>query len=72
MAIQMRRGLYNKLDPSKLVGGEVVIATDNGFVGIAKAPSDLVQLATQEDLEEVVIDAVTVENGVLIFGESNV
>ena len=69
MAIQMRRGLYNKLDPSKLVGGEVVIATDNDFVGIAKAPSDLVQLATQEDLEEVVIDAVTVENGVLIFGE---
>lgn len=55
MAIQMRRGLYANLDRSKLVAGEVVVALDKDnnnrdFIGLAKGPSNVVQLATQDDV----------------------
>ena len=51
MAIQMRRGLRANLDTSKLVAGEIVVATDEDFVGVAKAPSQVIQLATKEDID---------------------
>lgn len=72
MAIQMRRGAYANLDASKLVAGEFVVATDAGkdFVGVAKAPDDLIQLATQDDLDNVmsVAGEATVENGCFTIG----
>ncbi len=51
MAIQMRRGLKANLDTSRLVAGEIVVATDQNYVGIAKAPNDVIELATKEDIE---------------------
>lgn len=51
MAIQMRRGLRANLDTSKLVAGEIVVATDEDFVGVAKAPSQLIELATKDDID---------------------
>ena len=55
MAIQMRRGLYANLDKSKLVAGEIVVALDNDrdYVGVAKAPNTVVELATKDDIEDV-------------------
>lgn len=50
MAIQMRRGLKADLDKSKLVAGEIVVKTDAREVGVTIAPSDVVDLATKEDI----------------------
>ena len=54
MAIQMRRGLIADLDTSKLVAGEIVVGLDanTDFIGVAKAPSNVVQLATKDDLQD--------------------
>ena len=54
MAIQMRRGNVADLDTSKLVAGEIVVGLDEDFVAVAKAPSDIVQLATQDDVSDAV------------------
>ena len=53
MAIQVRRGAIANLDESKLVAGEWVMGTDNNQdnVGIAKAPSDVIWMATKEDIQ---------------------
>lgn len=53
MAIQMRRGLKANLDTSRLVAGEIVVATDanEDYVAVAKAPSDVIQLATKDELD---------------------
>lgn len=53
MSIQMRRGLKADLDTSKLVAGEIVVALDNNedYVAVAKAPSNVVQLATKGDIQ---------------------
>lgn len=68
MAIQMRRGLKADLDTSKLVAGEIVVATDQNqdYVGIAKAPSDVVQLATKDMVDNAGIP--TVSGKKLVFG----
>lgn len=68
MAIQMRRGLYANLDKSKLVAGEIVVATDNArdYVGVAKAPNNVIDLATQNDLQNVVVQ----KGGVGVVGET--
>lgn len=55
MAIKMRRGLFADLDRSKLVAGEIVMSTDTGFVGIAKAPNDVLELAKKDDIPNEVI-----------------
>lgn len=55
MAIKMRRGLFADLDRSKLVAGEIVMSTDTGFVGIAKAPNDVMELAKKDDIPDEVI-----------------
>lgn len=71
MAIQMRRGLLANLDKSRLVAGEIVVATDSGtdYVGVAKAPNNVIDLATRNDLANVVIEngGVAVKNEVLVF-----
>ena len=71
MAIQMRRGNIANLDKSRLVAGEIVVGTDAGqdYVGVAKAPSIVVDLATKEDLNNVIAleGGVAVTNGTLVF-----
>ena len=68
MAIQMRRGAYANLDKSKLVAGEVVVATDNAldYVGVAKAPNKVIDLATKADLDNVIVH----EGGIAVIGET--
>lgn len=52
MAIQMRRGLIADLDTSKLVAGEIVVGLDanEDNIGVAKGASDVVWLATKDDI----------------------
>ena len=51
MAIKVRRGAIADLDTSQLKAGEWVLGTDTiNNVGIAKAPSDVVWLATKDDV----------------------
>lgn len=71
MAIQMRRGLLNDFDSSKLVSGEIAVATDTNMIGVAKSPSEFVELATKEDLESVFGGTVEVQGKVLIFDSGN-
>ena len=75
MAIQMRRGNYTNLDKSKLVAGEIVVATDNAhnYVGVAKAPNNVIQLASQDDLQNIVMQkgGVAVVNETLVFTPNN-
>lgn len=71
MAIQVRRGAYANLDASKLVAGEIVVSTSGQeYVGIAKSPSNLIQLATKNDLDNVIAlaGAVRVDNGCFTVG----
>lgn len=69
MAIRMRRGEFANLDKSKLVGGEVVVATDEEYVGVAQSPNNVIDLVTKNDLANVIIEngGVAVSNEVLIF-----
>ena len=72
MAIQMRRGQVADLDKSKLVAGEWVVGTDAGkdYVAIAKSPSHVIDMATKDDLANIVLynGGVAVEEETLIFG----
>lgn len=65
MAIQMRRGALANLDRSKLVAGEIVVATDEDYVGVAKAPSQVLQLVTTDMLDLPVASANTL-GGVMV------
>ena len=67
MAIQMRRGLLNNFDSTKLVSGEIAVATDSTMIGVAKSPSEFVELATQEDLDNVYGGDVSVVGTCLVF-----
>lgn len=71
MAIQMRRGLYADLDKSKLVAGEIVMSTDSGYVGIAKAPSDVMQLATVDMLGGIIKEMTYAEYQALTPAQKN-
>lgn len=57
MAIQVRRGNYADLDTSKLVQGEPFVTLDKVsgeyYVGIAISPSNVVRLATFDELSNV-------------------
>lgn len=57
MAIQVRRGNYADLDVSKLVQGEPFITLDqvdgNYYVGMAIGASNVVRLATRDDLVDI-------------------
>lgn len=69
MAIQMRRGALADLDKSRLVNGEVVVASDEEYVGVAQAPNKVIDLATKNDLKNIIIEngGVVVANEVLTF-----
>ena len=71
MAIQMRRGAYSDLDKSKLVAGEIVLAQDTNYVGIAKKPDIVLELAKKEDLDNVVAGTFDVINGCLTYIEGD-
>lgn len=62
MAIQVRRGNYADLDTSKLVQGEPFVTLDevdgDYYVGMAIAPSNVVRLATWDDLTDIRTDCV--------------
>ena len=69
MAIKVRRGAIADLDTSQLKAGEWVLGTDTiNNVGIAKAPSDVVWLATKDDVDTAKskLDP-SVSSGVLTF-----
>lgn len=67
MAIQMRRGLLADLDKSKLVAGEIVVALDNNkdYIGVAKAPSNVVELASKDYVDDSFNPTVTGETLIL-------
>ena len=67
MAIQMRRGLLADLDKSKLVAGEIVVALDNNkdYIGVAKAPSNVVELASKTYVDDSFNPTVTGETLIL-------
>ena len=69
MAIQMRRGAYSDLDKSKLVAGEIVLAQDTNYVGIAKEPDIVLELAKKEDLDNVVAGTMQVIDGCFTYIE---
>lgn len=50
MAIRMKRGKLAELDTSLVQSGELLVATDTDFVAYAKGQSDIVQLASKEDV----------------------
>ncbi len=61
MAIQVRRGNLADLDTSKLVQGEPFVTLDKDsnneyYVGVAIAPSNVVRLATQDELVDIRAD----------------
>lgn len=61
MAIQHRRGNYADLDISKLVQGEPFLTLDNApdghpYVGIAVAPSNVIRLASYDELTDIKTD----------------
>ena len=57
MAIQVRRGNYLDLDTSKLVQGEPFVTLDtvgdSYYVGMAIGPSNVVRLATYDELTDI-------------------
>ena len=67
MAIQMRRGALSRFDSSRLVAGEIAVATDDNMIGVAKSPTEFLELATQEDLASVYGGTVEVEGQCLVF-----
>lgn len=72
MAIKQRRGDYIDLDTSKLVGGEIVVTDDPKKVIAKTNNGEIIDLATQDDLQNLIVNvgAVRVENGTLIFSST--
>lgn len=73
MAIKMRSGAYANLDTSKLVGGEIAITDDPEKVIAKTNDGEVVELATQDDLANVItnLGAVRVESERLIFSSQS-
>lgn len=67
MAIQLRRGLVNDFNSSKLKSGEFAVATDANMIGVAKSPDEFVELATKEDLSSVIGGSVEVRGKILVI-----
>ena len=63
MAIQVRRGNYADLDTSRLVQGEPFVTLDKNdddyYVGVAITPSNVVRLATWNNLVDIRTDCET-------------
>lgn len=72
MAIKQRRGDFINLDTSKLVGGEIVVTDDPKKVIAKTNNGEIIDLATQDDLQNLIVNvgAVRVDNGTLIFSST--
>ena len=72
MAIKQRRGDFINLDTSKLVGGEIVVTDDPKKVIAKTNNGEIIDLATQDDLQNLIVNVgvVRVENGTLIFSST--
>lgn len=72
MAIQLRRGLEANFDASRMVAGEPFVMLDNDLkrVGVAKGPSDIIELATKDDLANLYSASFEIVNGDLIASTS--
>ena len=55
VAIRWRRGPFDKLDLNKLVPGEPVVALDNKYVAVCITPGDVVELASREYMDIVLV-----------------
>lgn len=65
MAIQNRRGVFSEFDPAKMLPGEIAVvltgdtSTEDGkSIYVCFAPGDVKQLATSEDLTELVMQKI--------------
>lgn len=67
MAIQMRRGNEADLDKSKLVSGEIAVSLDEERVRVSKGNGETIDLATMDDLENIIQYSITVENEIMMF-----
>lgn len=66
MAIQMRRGNEADLDKSKLVSGEIAVSLDEKKVRVSRGNGDTIDLATMDDLQNIV----TYEGAVSVVGKT--
>lgn len=69
MAIRMRRGNEADLDKTKLVSGEIAVSVDADKVRVSKGNGETIDLATQEDLQNIIIydGAISVVGETLTF-----
>ena len=67
MAIQMKRGELAYLDKSRLQSGEIVMATDENYVGIAIAPSNVKEIALKNDVARKGGGIIDIANGCFTF-----
>lgn len=67
MAIQNRRGVTEKFDPSKMLPGEFAVTTDDKKVFITFNPGDVKELSTKEDMDDYIDAAVSdgIENAIV-------
>lgn len=66
MAIQMRRGNEADLDKSKLASGEIAVSLDEKKVRVSRGNGDTIDLATMDDLQNIV----TYEGAVSVVGKT--
>lgn len=69
MAIRMRRGNEADLDKTKLVSGEIAVSVDADIVRVSKGNGETIDLATQDDLRNIIkLDGgVTIEENTLVI-----
>lgn len=66
MAIRMRRGNEANLDKSKLVSGEIAVSLDEERVRVSKGNGETIDLATQDDLQNII----TYDGAVSVVGKT--
>lgn len=66
MSIRMRRGNEANLDKSKLVSGEFAVSLDTKRVRVSKGNGETIDLATQDDLQNIIV----YDGGVAVVGKT--
>lgn len=66
MSIRMRRGNEANLDKSKLVSGEIAVSLDEERVRVSKGNGETIDLATQDDLHNII----TYDGAVSVVGKT--
>lgn len=69
MSIQMRRGNEADLDKTKLVSGEIAVSLDESKVRVSKGDGETIDLATQDDLQNIIKlnGSVSIEENTLVI-----